>query len=161
MCTKIWKITRPPKNRNQPWDKLWIMWITWCISAFFSKIKEKQGGQLSTKVLWTTVDKVDNRRIECMVCASCTVWGKWGNHGGKAAGRGCRKGRRWEKWEGRKISEFLEVCGMGTHFLSGKWFGRNLGRRDCGRWGVSAGRWDSGQKHRRSREGSSKLACDC
>ena len=47
------------------------MWITWCISAFFSKIKEKQGGQLSTKVLWTTVDKVDNRKIECMVCAIC------------------------------------------------------------------------------------------
>ena len=40
----------------------------------------------------------------------------------------------------RKISEFLEVCGKGAQFLSGKWFGRNLGRRDCGRWGVSAGR---------------------
>lgn len=50
---------------------MWIMWITWCISAFFSKIKEKQGGQLSTKVLWTTVDKVDNQKIECMVCAIC------------------------------------------------------------------------------------------
>ena len=47
------------------------MWITWCISAFFSKIKEKQVGQLSTKVLWTTVDKVDNQKIECMVCAIC------------------------------------------------------------------------------------------
>jgi hypothetical protein len=47
------------------------MWITWCISAFFSKIREKKGGQLSTKVLWMTVDKVDNREIECMVCAIC------------------------------------------------------------------------------------------
>lgn len=24
------------------------------------------------------MDKVDNRRIECMVCASCTVWGNGG-----------------------------------------------------------------------------------
>ena len=79
------------------------------------------------------MDKVDNRRIECMVCASCTVWGKWGNHGGKAAGRGCGRGRGWAEWVGEKISEFLEVCGKGAQFLSGKWFGRNFGRRDCGR----------------------------
>ena len=66
--------------------------------------------------------------------------GEMGNHGGKAAGRGCRRGRGWAEWVGEKISEFLEVCGKGAQFLSGKWFGRNLGRRDCGRWGVSAGR---------------------
>lgn len=71
MFTKIKQILRNRKIHRWGGKNLWIMWITWCISAFFSKIKEKQGGQLSTKVLWTTVDKVDNRKIECMVCAIC------------------------------------------------------------------------------------------
>lgn len=71
MFTKIKQILRNRKIHRWGGKNLWIMWITWCISAFFSKIKEKQGGQLSTKVLWTTVDKVDNQKIECMVCAIC------------------------------------------------------------------------------------------
>ena len=37
------------KFRAHRRDKLWIMWITWCISAFFSKIREKKGDNFQQK----------------------------------------------------------------------------------------------------------------
>ena len=59
MCTKIRKIWFPREKREIPWGKMWIMWITWCISAFSLKKGTYPGGQLSTYSMWMSVDNVD------------------------------------------------------------------------------------------------------
>lgn len=81
MCTKIKQICNPPEILIFPPKKMWIMWITWCITGFCLKKGIYQGGQLSTKSLWITVDKVDNRKIEHKFCAICLVYHNYGGIG--------------------------------------------------------------------------------
>lgn len=93
--------------------KMWIMWITWCITAFPWKIEGKAGGQLSTISLWIVVDNVDKSGIECMVCAICMIYHKvsryvteFENSTGTAPGTpyfsGTKKGSRREERKGRE-----------------------------------------------------------
>ena len=52
------------------------MWTTRCISGFLRKNGDYLGGQVSTKLLWIIVDKVDNGEIEHNFCAICLVYHK-------------------------------------------------------------------------------------
>lgn len=74
MCTKMEQISDPPGNGIFPLKKMWIMWITWCITAFCRKKGIYRGGQLSTKSMWIIVDKVDKGKIEHKFCAICLVY---------------------------------------------------------------------------------------
>ena len=76
MCTKKTQIGNPLQNENYPQEKLWIMWITRCISGFLRKNGDYSGGQVSTKLLWIIVDKVDKKKIEHNFCAICLVYHK-------------------------------------------------------------------------------------
>lgn len=60
MFTKIKQILRNRKIHRWGGKNLWIMWITWCITAKWREIGISRGGQLSTEFWWINVDKVDN-----------------------------------------------------------------------------------------------------
>ena len=73
MCTKITQIKKLPNGENSTWIKMWIMWITRCITRFFLKNGHFSRGHFSTGELWMNVDKVDKSKIEHDFCAICTV----------------------------------------------------------------------------------------
>lgn len=76
----LWDVYKNVKKsfRRQKGKKcgleLWTVWITRCITAFYSRKRIRSSGQLSTISLWITVDKVDKSKIECMICAICLVY---------------------------------------------------------------------------------------
>lgn len=102
MCTKIRKLIFPRRKAKYPQGKLWIMWITWCISAFYRKKGIWRGGQLSTISLWIMVDKVDKGKIECMICAICLVY-----HNFAVMSRSC-PGNGESDWMSAKKSLFKQ-----------------------------------------------------